>query len=119
MTLAAALHKALQASAPIDGVSIGNDADKSTWKIQFNAAATTQQKTAAQTALTSFVYDPAAETHADNQTGLNAMLLEKGSVARALGMVMFKEINKLRVKTGDPVYTLAEFKAALLAEMEA
>lgn len=119
MTLAAALHKALQAAAPIDGVSIGNDADKATWKIQFANTATTQQKTAAQAALTSFVYDPAGETHNDNQAQLNAALAEKGSLFRANAMLTFKEINKLRVKTGDQPYTMPVYLAALLAEMEA
>lgn len=48
---------------------------------------------------------------------LNAALLVDGSVMRALGMVMFVEINKLRVKTGDTPYTLNQFKNALIAQM--
>lgn len=52
-----------------------------------------------------------------DQTALNAALVEPGSVVRALGLVTFAEINKLRVKNGDTAYTMAQFKAALLAQM--
>lgn len=52
-----------------------------------------------------------------DQAALNAALVEPGSVVRALGLVMFAEINKLRVKNGDPAYTLAQFKTALQAQM--
>lgn len=52
-----------------------------------------------------------------DQDALNQALAAPGSVVRALGLVMFAEINKLRVKSGDPAYTLAQFKTALLAQM--
>lgn len=50
---------------------------------------------------------------------LNAVLASKGSVVRAVTVLMFGEINKLRVKNGDPAYTMAQFKNALDAEMDA
>jgi hypothetical protein len=52
-----------------------------------------------------------------DQDRLNASLVEDGSVVRALGLVMFAEINKLRVKGGDTAYTLTQFKNALKAQM--
>lgn len=52
-----------------------------------------------------------------DQDVLDAALIAPGSATRAIGLVMFAEINKLRVKNGDPAYTLAQFKAALLAQM--
>lgn len=52
-----------------------------------------------------------------DQAALNVALVEPGSVVRALGLVMFAEINKLRVKTGDPAYTMLQFTAALKAKM--
>lgn len=52
-----------------------------------------------------------------DQERLNAALVEDGSVVRALGLVMFAEINKLRVKGGDTAYTLTQFKNALKAQM--
>ena len=52
-----------------------------------------------------------------DQAALNAALVEPGSVVRALGLVMFAEINKLRIKTGDAAYTMPQFVAALKAKM--
>lgn len=52
-----------------------------------------------------------------DSTALNAALVEPGSVVRALGLVMFQEINKLRVLAGQLVYTMAQFIAALKANM--
>jgi hypothetical protein len=46
-----ALHRALAAVAPIDGVSIGDAADKSTWRIDFAEGASTAQMTAAEAVL--------------------------------------------------------------------
>ena len=48
---------------------------------------------------------------------LNSVLTSDGSVVRALGLIMFDEINKLRVKNGDTAYTMNQFKAALAAKM--
>lgn len=48
---------------------------------------------------------------------LNTALAQSGSVVRALGLAMFAEINKLRVAGGQTAYTLAQFKAALQAQM--
>lgn len=52
-----------------------------------------------------------------DQESLNNALTAPGSVVRALGLVMFDEINKLRVKNGDPAYTMTQFKNALIAKM--
>lgn len=117
MTLITALDKAVRAVCPIDGISVGNAADKATWKAQYAATATTQQKAAAATAIANFTYDPVGDGQSDDTDLLNAALAEQGSLSRALAMVMFAEINKLRVKDGDPAYTLAQFKAALQAQM--
>lgn len=64
-----------------------------------------------------FVPPPPPDLPAIDTAELNAALLADGSVMRALGMVMFVEINKLRVKTGDTPYTLNQFKNALIAQM--
>lgn len=52
-----------------------------------------------------------------DQATLNAALVAPGSVVRALGLVMFTAVNALRVKTGDPAYTMQQFLSALEAEM--
>jgi hypothetical protein len=52
------LHNKIQAVAPIDGVSVGIVSDKSTWRINFQPAATSLQRAAAQTVIDN--YDPIA-----------------------------------------------------------
>lgn len=48
------LHDRLSALAPIVGVSVGNPADKTTWRIDFAETATAAQQQAAQTFLASY-----------------------------------------------------------------
>lgn len=60
---------------------------------------------------------PPPDLSAIDTATLNAALTEPGSIVRALGLVMFAEINKLRVKNGDAAYTMAQFMAALKAQM--
>jgi hypothetical protein len=45
--------------------------------------------------------------------GLNAALAEPGSVVRALGLVTFQEINKLRIRAGLTAYSMDQFIQAL------
>lgn len=52
-----------------------------------------------------------------DSAALNDALVEPGSVVRALGLVMFQEINKLRVKAGLVAYTMDQFISALKANM--
>ena len=58
MTLAAKLDQAIKAVCPITGVSIGNEKDRSTWRIQFDQSATDIQRVQAQSVLNGFVYTP-------------------------------------------------------------
>lgn len=53
-----------------------------------------------------------------DQATLNSALAAKGSAFRALAILTFKEVNKLRVLNGDTAYTLAQFTAAMKAEMQ-
>lgn len=57
------------------------------------------------------------DTSALDSMVLNNVLVQPGSVVRALGLVMFQEINKLRVKAGLAQYTMDQFIAALKANM--
>ena len=52
-----------------------------------------------------------------DQDTLNRALVEPGSMVRALGLTMFAEINKLRIKTGNAAYTMPQFIAALKARI--
>jgi hypothetical protein len=49
-----ALHNAIAAVCPIDGVAIARQSDKATWRIDCAAEATDQQKAAAQSVLAAF-----------------------------------------------------------------
>lgn len=50
------LHTKIAEVAPIDGVSVGDPNNKSTWKVFFQAAATALQKTNAQTVVDNYDY---------------------------------------------------------------
>jgi hypothetical protein len=54
VNIAGELHAALAKVCPIDGVSIGNPKDPSTWKPHFSATATEEQKSLAYNALNAF-----------------------------------------------------------------
>lgn len=58
-----------------------------------------------------------ADKTAFDADALNAALAAPGSVVRALGLVMFDAVNALRVKTGDPAYTMQQFLDALKAKI--
>lgn len=79
--------------------------------------------------IATFPFTPAEETAQDaaeaaavdfptiDGATLNAALAQPGSVVRALGLVMFAEINKLRVAGGSTAYTMPQFVTALKAQM--
>jgi hypothetical protein len=52
--LANTLFELLIPLAPIDGISIGNNTDKTTWRIDFKPTATAAQKITAQAAIDNF-----------------------------------------------------------------
>lgn len=52
--VAGRLHTMISAICPIHGVSVGDSANKTTWRIDYDSSATDAQKTAAQNAVTSF-----------------------------------------------------------------
>jgi hypothetical protein len=54
MSFAFQVHQAVAAVCPIDGVSIGEKLDKSTWRIDFKLEATAQQRLAAGVAVQNF-----------------------------------------------------------------
>lgn len=53
-TVAQRLVEAISVVCPIDGVSLGDLADKTTWRIDYKASATQQQRSDARTVLTNF-----------------------------------------------------------------
>lgn len=55
------LDKAVRAVAPIDGVAVGDPADKKTWRIDFMPTATKTQMAAAQSVVDGFIYQDVPE----------------------------------------------------------
>ena len=64
-------------------------------------------------------HDPNAEPDWEtlDMDTINQTLSQPGSIIRALGILTFKEINKLRQFAGLSQYTLEQFKTALRNEM--
>lgn len=62
----AALHLAVAAVCPIEGVSLGAQDDKETWRIDFSSGASDEQKAAAQAVVTAF--DPVTVVVPNNIT---------------------------------------------------
>ena len=58
-----ALHAAIEAVAPIDGVSVGSRADKATWRVSFKPEATDEQKAAAASVVAAFNLDAPTVSH--------------------------------------------------------
>ena len=73
-TSATQLYAAVSAVAPIDGVSIGDKLDKSTWRVDFHPDATPAQKTAAQQAIASFVLPLPIDPEAGVKAALDAYI---------------------------------------------
>lgn len=83
-----ALFSAIKAVCPVESVSVGNVNDKTTWRIDFAAAATPQQRAAAQSALDAFDPNTPEETRRDiveeldESKAMAAALLKKGAITR-------------------------------------
>jgi hypothetical protein len=69
MTIAALLDQQLRAAGiPILSVSVGTEADRATWTVQFDPSATAAQRTQAATLVANAVVDASAQTAADANT---------------------------------------------------
>ena len=84
-TTTSRLHDALEAVAPIDGVSINRWDDRSTWRIDFTDEATEEQKAAAQAALEAFDPTEPEPVPLSPLEKLKAFLAANPDVAAAIG----------------------------------
>lgn len=101
-TLSQTLTDRLGALCPIEGVSLGDPADKSTWRIDFAKEASEEQRAAAQAAIAAF--DPDVSTPAslsklsivdrltDAELGI-FLALRSGTAATALPLVPADQIR--------------------------
>lgn len=69
MTIQTQVHAAVASVCPIDGISFGKIADKTTWRIDFKVEASTAQRASAQAVIDAF--DP---TLAEIPAGADRML---------------------------------------------
>jgi hypothetical protein len=95
-TIAGVVDAALRAAGvPIQGVSIGDPANRATWIAQFDPAATAAQRTTAATVLSTVAVDAAAQAAQDArdaQTQIDAL----GPFYKAIVLTLLDEINLLR-----------------------
>jgi hypothetical protein len=101
--IAAVVDQALrEAGIPILGVSIANRADRATWRVDFDPAATAAQRSAAATLLTTVAIDAAAQT-AQDQKEAQAQIDAIPIVLKAIVLTLVDQINVLRAALPTPL----------------
>ncbi len=84
MSLIVALEQAIRVACPsIDGVSVRDPLDKSTWRIDFRPAASAQERAAAQAALAAF--DIAAQDAAEQAEAGRLAAIDAANAGFAFG----------------------------------
>lgn len=103
MKTAADIHNAISQVCPIDGISVGSIADKSTWRVDYSPSATTTQKTAAEDVVRTIDVnvDPVVDP------------LDKWDIIAL--KVTFNHENRIRVLEGKAAITMTQYKTALKA----
>lgn len=108
------LDRALTAAGiPILGVSVGAEADRATWIVQYHPSATTQQRTDGDTLRGTF--DPTSQAAIDAEKAERASNADTDLLIQAVARVDFEERQKLTVKAGQTLLTAAETKARIRA----
>lgn len=95
--LALRLHEAVEAVAPIDGVSIGDPKDKKTWRADFKPTATEDQKYAAKKVIKEFDADAPDEVEGAKQEAATRLENALGSDDQAEVISALKEALKAGV----------------------
>jgi hypothetical protein len=105
------------AGIPIDGVAIGTLADRATWRVKFQAAATAPQRTQAQTILDTVAIDVAALA-AQDQIDAQAFIDGLPIWAKALVLALIDQLNVIRAALPSPLgaITPAQAIAAIRAK---
>lgn len=79
-----AVHEAIAAVCPIDGVMFGDLADKATWRIDFSPEATDEEKARAQDALDAYDLNVAPAAPRDLVAELDALIARNAKLEAAL-----------------------------------
>lgn len=105
------LHSLIAAQAPIDGVSVADATDKSTWRVDFQAGATAAQRTAAQSVIDN--YDPLTPTQAETDYFKQ---LKIDAIDAVQLQIAFNHENRIRaLEGGKQPITATQFKTAVKA----
>jgi hypothetical protein len=118
MDTAQIVDRALRAAGvPIDGVSIGDPANRATWTAQYTAAATPAHKVTGAALLLSVVVDAAAQTAQDQQAA-QAFIDTLPIWAKALALALVDQLNVIRAALPAPLpaITVAQAIAAIRAK---
>ena len=107
-------HAIRAAGIPIIGVSLGDLADRSTWRVQFDPAATPTQQAQAATILATVAIDAPAQT-AQARIEAHAQLDASPIYLKAILLALVDQINLVRsnLPTPLPALTPAQIIAAI------
>jgi hypothetical protein len=110
-------HALKAAGIPIDGVSIGDPANRATWVVSFTAAATPAQKATAATLLTTVDVSAAAQAVQD-QLDAQAFIDAWPIWAKAEALAIIDQLNVIRAALPSPLgaITPAQALAAIRAK---
>lgn len=111
-----ALHRALAAVAPIDGVSIGDATDKSTWRIDFAEGASTAQMTVAEAVLANWTGLDAWKADYARRVDADAEACRLQFITPGAGMAMTYAEKFAQAQAVD---TMGEATANALSEPDA
>lgn len=104
-----ALHAAIAAVAPINGVSVGLIADKATWRVDFDISATQTQKDAAATIIANYTVDGSGNT-----TAQNAEIARQTDIRSASDRSVL--LNQLRIANAAQINTWVDNNVTSLAD---
>lgn len=108
--MSAALHAAIAAVCPIDGVSMAKLEDRSTWRIDIRRDATPEQIAAAKSVVSTFDLDaPPALTQSDYEAAIDRLLAnvaaERGYKSEA-SILSYRESSNAAWSAEAKAYTL-------------
>lgn len=93
------------AGIPILGVSMGSEADRLTWTVQFDPSATPAQRAQAAGILASVVTDATA-LHVQDQKDVKAFVDALPLIEQAIDLTILDQINVLRSKLPTPLVAI-------------
>lgn len=118
INVAGIVDRALRtAGIPFDGVSIGDEGNRATWRVVFSASATPAQRTAAAAILTTVAVDATAQLGEDQavaQIGVDSL----GIIEKAIVLALIDQLNVIRAALvpSKPPITPAQALAAIRAK---